>query len=80
VKETGPASTLKIHDPSIGAAMPPVFCCKSVCAMAFEFKIGTAGARIVKVLSKLTALRVDVMFRLVVMSLSFECEIKAASA
>jgi hypothetical protein len=71
VKETGPPSIEKIQDPSIGAAMPPVFSCKSVCAMAFEFRIGTARARMVKVLNRLTALRWKaVTFRSVIMSFS----------
>jgi hypothetical protein len=47
--------------------------------MAVEFRIGTARARRVKVLNRLTALRlITVMFRLVIMSFSFELEIQAA--
>jgi hypothetical protein len=79
VKETGLASTEKIHDPSIGNVMPPAFSCTSACAMAVEFRIGTARPRMVKVLNRLTVLcLIAVMFLWVIMSFSFEFEIQAA--
>jgi hypothetical protein len=64
------------HDPSIGDVMPSVLTCELACVMAVEFKIGTAGARMVKVRNTLTALRlIAVPFRWLIMSFSFEFEI-----